>query len=467
MNEQHHQNQIRHGQQIEIDITDMAFGGKGIGRFNGLAVFVDQTVPFDRVKAKVIKKKKNYAEGYPIEIIKYSPYRVQPACRYSGQCGGCKWQYIQYDMQLHYKQQHVIDCLKHIGLIQHVTVHQTIPSERIYHYRNKMEFTCSDRRWLLPEEMGTADNSFAIGLHIPGVFHKVLDTDACLLQPDIGNKILNDIKVFIKQSGVPMYGLTSHRGFWRFVMLRNSTATNQWMVNVITASENQSLMNSFANFLMEKYPEIVSFVNNITSKKAGIAVGEYEILIAGSPTIQETIGPYQFDISANSFFQTNTLSAQILYDVVKQYAGLTGKETVLDLYTGAGSIAIWLSDLAKEVIGLEIVESAISDAIRNCCLNHISNCRFILGDIRKTLPQIGVIPDVIIIDPPRVGMHKDVVSQVLQLNPKRIVYVSCNPSTLARDLSLLKESYEICEIQPIDMFPHTYHIECCARLERK
>jgi len=248
-------------------------------------------------------------------------------------------------------------------------------------------------------------------------------------------------------------------------MLRHSAAYDQWMVNIITASEDRGAVQPLADMLTEKYPEIVSVVNNITDRKSGVAVGEYEILLTGSSVITDKIGKFRFEISANSFFQTNTAGAARLYEIVRQYAGLSGTERVLDLYCGTGTIAISLSDMAKEVIGIEIIDSAVADARQNCQLNQISNCRFVLGDIREVLPQIGQSPDMMIIDPPRVGMHKDVVKQVLEMKPSRIVYVSCNPATLARDLALLKEGYEVAEVQPVDMFPHTFHIESVARLE--
>ncbi|MDM8524153.1 23S rRNA (uracil(1939)-C(5))-methyltransferase RlmD [Desulfococcaceae bacterium HSG8] len=459
---------VKKGQTFEIEITDIAFGGKGLARIDGLAVFVDQAVPSDHVKIRITKKKKNYAEARVLELIKPSPLRTDPPCRYSGHCGGCKWQFLGYEKQLHYKQQHVAESLEHIGGIQGVLVHPTIPSERIFGYRNKMEFSCSDRRWLLPEEMDKpdADRDLALGLHVPGTFWKVLDTEKCLLQPDLGNSILEDVRQFIKHSDALVYSLRTNIGFWRFLMLRHSAAHDQWMVNIVTASENRPTVQPLADLLTEKYPGIVSVVNNITSRKAGIAIGEYEILLAGESVLKDKIRNFDFEISANSFFQTNTLGAERLYETVKKYAGLTGGETVVDLYSGTGTIPLYLSDSAKTLIGMEIIESAVADAEKNCRINGVTNCRFILGDIKDCFSQLTVRPDVMIIDPPRVGMHKDVVKQVLQMAPERIVYVSCNPATLARDLDMMKDCYHVSEVQPVDMFPHTYHIESVARLVR-
>jgi len=311
------------------------------------------------------------------------------------------------------------------------------------------------------------DRSFALGLHVPGTFNKVIDTEVCLLHPPLGNDILAYIRQAIRCSELPPYGLKSHAGYWRFVMLRNSAFYGHWMVNIVTSSENTKAMESLANQLMEQYPDVVSVVNNITARKSSVAIGESEVLVAGEPFFKERIGPYEFIISANSFFQTNSFGAQTLYDKTKEYADLQGHETVLDLYSGTGTIGIYLADSAKHVIGIEQVESAVKNAQRNCRINHISNCRFVQGDIKDKLPQLTEKPHVVVIDPPRAGMHKDVIQQVLRLAPERIVYVSCNPASLARDVALLSEVYDLLEVQPVDMFPHTYHIEAVAKLHKR
>lgn len=457
---------LKKGQPIEVEISAIAFGGKGLVRINGLAVFVDQAVPGDHVLIRITRKKKNYAEARVMELLKPSSHRINPPCIYSGFCGGCKWQFLEYDVQLHYKQQHVRESIEHIGLIKDVSVHPTIPSPSTFGYRNKMEFSCTDRRWLTTDEMKQLgiDKGFGIGLHVPGTFFKVFDTQKCLLQPDLGNRILDDVRQTMKSSGLPAYGLHSHEGFWRFLMLRHSTAVDNWMVNIVTASDDPHAVLPIADVLTQKYPNVAAVVNNITSRKAGVSTGEFERTVAGDSTIVDKIGSFNFVISANSFFQTNTAGAAKLYDTVKQFAELCGSETVLDLYSGTGTIPILLSDDAKEVIGLEMAPSAVADAERNCRNNQINNCRFVLGDIRETLPAVTKKPDVLIIDPPRAGMHKDVVKQILSLLPERIVYVSCNPSTLARDLNLLQKTYQVIEVQPVDLFPHTYHVESVTKL---
>jgi len=456
------------GQILEVEISDLAFGGRGIVKLDGLVIFVDQAAPGDRMKIRIVRKRKNYLEARPVELLQPSPLRVDPPCPYSGTCGGCKCQFLRYESQLDYKRRQVADSLAHIAQVSDAAVHPTAASPSIFHYRNKMEFTCSDRRWLMPEELGRPEipMGFALGLHVPGTFDKVLDIQACLLQPELGNQLLERVRQHIRQSSLPAYGLRSHRGFWRFLVLRHSRALDHWMVNLVTAAEQRPEVQPLAQQLASEFPQVVSIVNHITARKAGVAQGEREIQLWGPPRIRDRIGPYEFDISANSFFQTNPRGAERLYDVVRDYAGLTGAEQVLDLYCGTGTIAIWLSAHAAEITGLEMAASAVADARENCRRNGIANCRFIEGDILDTLAAVEQRPDVVVIDPPRAGMHKKVVRRLMDMAPARIVYVSCNPATLARDMISMKEHYRMAEVQPLDMFPHTFHIEAVARLER-
>ncbi len=460
---------LKKSKTYELEIMDLAYGGKGLAKPDGFPVFVDRSLPGDMVLVKIVKKKKSWAEGKLIQILKPSPLRQEGRCRYCNYCGGCRWQQLAYEVQLAYKKNHVKESIEHIGRLKGVLVQEVIPSDSIFEYRNKMEFSCSCQRWLLPEELAdeTILKDFGIGLHVPGTFDKVIDIQQCEIMPALGNRIVEDVRAFIKASGLPAYHFRNHEGFWRFLMLRHSVAFDQWMVNIVTRDLNREVVSHLGKILAEKYPEIRSIVNNITDAKSGVSTGKQEILIHGQEYIQEKIGGFLFEISANSFFQTNTRSCEKLYAKVAEYAGLTGTETVLDLYSGTGTIPIWLSKDARMVYGIEIVPSAVVDARKNARLNHIENCEFLEGDIREVLPKLGQIPDVIIIDPPRVGMHKDVVSQVLAIHPERIVYVSCNPATLARDLEMLCPGYEVLEITPVDMFPHTYHIESVALLKRK
>ncbi len=459
---------VKKGREFDVNITDIAFGGKGLVKIDGMAVFVDQAVPGDRAIVRIVKKKKTFAEARVVELIEPSPFRVDPRCRYSGYCGGCKWQFLDYSKQLEYKHRHVLESLEHLALLKGVPVHATLPSAKIFGYRNKMEFSCSDRRWLLPEELGdpAIGMEFAMGLHVPGTFNKVLDIDECFLHPDQGNAIRATARTYMRHSGLPAYGLRSHKGFWRFLMLRHSVDQDAWMVNIVTSAQDRKAVDPLADLIMQTYPEVTSIVNNVTSRKAGVAVGEFEIHLSGERTVKDRIGPYAFEISANSFFQTNTRGAEVLYATAKKYAGLTGCERVLDLYCGTGTIAIFLADSAKSITGMEIVESSIADAQKNCERNNIENCDFILGDVRTHLSTDGQRPDVLIIDPPRSGMHKDVVKKVLAIGAPRIVYISCNPATLARDIALMKTDYRTMEVQPVDMFPHTFHIEAVARLDK-
>jgi len=458
---------VKKGQILEVEIENLIFGGRGLARVDGFALFVEKVVPGDKVQVRVFRKKKHYAEARVLKVMHPSPFRVTPPCRYSGFCGGCPWQFLDYEKQLIFKREQVVESLEHIGGLKEILVHPALPSEKQFGYRNKMEFSFSDRRWLLPEEFFLPDASkdFALGLHVPGSFHKVLDIDACLIQPALGNNILGEVRRYARQSGIAPYGLKSHKGFWRFLMLRHSSSYDTWMVNIVTSEERTPWVEPLARLLCDRYENITSVVNNVNARRASIAVGERERVLAGEPVVRDRIGGFEFEISANSFFQTNTAGAECLYHVAKAYAGLTGKESVLDLYSGTGTIAIFLAHRARKMVGIEISETAVEDAKKNCVKNQIDNCQFMCMDIRKGLHQILQRPDVMIIDPPRAGMHPDVLQAVCTQRPQRIVYVSCNPATLARDLATLKECYHVAEVQPVDMFPHTHHIECVARLD--
>lgn len=462
--------EITRGKCVELLVNQVAFGGPGVARVEGFVVFVKGALPGDRVRARITRKKHSHAEAVVDEVLVPSPDRISPPCPYFGYCGGCQWQHAKYECQLSYKKNHVVDAMARIGMLPGVPVREVLPSVERYAYRNKMEFSFSRRRWYLPEEMERmqANEGFALGLHVPGTFDKVLDVDACLLQPEPGNQILRVVKGFARESGMPAYEFRTHEGFWRFLTVRHSGHFDAWMVNVITSQENRPLLEALATEILARFEHEVTVVNNITARKASVAVGDREILLRGGGTIQDRLGPYVFQISANSFFQTNSLTAEKLYAQVVDYAELKGSELVLDLYSGTGTIPLFLSGFTgNEVLGMEINERAVQDAERNCRANGISNCRFVTGDIREVLSSSRLRPDVIIIDPPRSGMHKDVLSRVLEMAPRRIVYVSCNPSTLARDLAAMAQDYEVAELQPVDMFPHTYHVEVVAKLVKK
>jgi 23S rRNA (uracil1939-C5)-methyltransferase len=458
---------MKKGSELNLTIEKMAIGGRALAKHEGLVVFVDKAVAGDVVRARIFKKKKQFAEARTIEIIQPSPYRIQPVCQYSDYCGGCKWQFIDYNQQIIFKQQHVFEALEHIGNIQSPLVHPTICSPNIFEYRNKMEFSCSDRRWLMRSEMGdNIDRSFALGLHVPGTFDKVLDIQQCNIQKNQGNSILADVRQFMKSSGEPAYGLKTHEGFWRFCVLRYSNAHDQWMVNVVTSVDKPVLLQTMSDEISGNHNNIVSFIHQISARKAAIAVGESEKCLQGQNFIEDSIGPFSFKIAANAFFQTNTHAVVHLYDTVKAYARLTPSDIVWDLYCGTGTIAIWLANRCASVCGIEYVADAIANAKQNCKANNINNCHFVCGDMKDQLKIQKEKPDVVIMDPPRAGTHPKVIAQLVSINPRRIVYVSCNPTTMARDLGLLASHYAVREVQPVDMFPHTFHIEAVARLER-
>ncbi|MBL7213991.1 MAG: 23S rRNA (uracil(1939)-C(5))-methyltransferase RlmD [Desulfobacteraceae bacterium] len=460
---------IRKGETVELAIDKMAYGGRGIGRLDGFVVFVRGAMPGDKIRARIYKKKKDYAEANIVQLLDSSSDRIEAPCPYFGYCGGCQWQNVVYERQLEYKKALISEPLERIGGLRNAPVRDVIPSESIFGYRNKMEFSFSDRRWFLPDQLDRreTEGNFALGLHVPGTYSKVIDMDACLLQGDTGNQILREVKRYVKDSGVPVYGLKSHEGFWRFLVVRHSRAFDKWMVNLVTSEDRQEVVHPIVDILSRRVGRVETVVNNINRRKASIAVGEREIVLSGEGYIRDRIGPFVFQVSANSFFQTNTSAARKLYEQVADYAELKGSECVIDLYSGTGTIPIFLAEKAGTITGIELTKSAVLDARKNCRENKIHGCQFINGDIREKLSAISHTPDVLVIDPPRAGMHKDVLAQVLALSPGTIIYVSCNPATLARDLGEMSRMYELIEVQPVDMFPHTYHIEAVAKLCRK
>ena len=456
------------GHTTELTIDKMAHGGQGIARLNGLVVFVRGAIPGDKVMAQVMKKKKDYAEARIAELLEPSVDRVQPPCPYSGYCGGCQWQHMKYERQLTYKKAHIREAMARIGGFAEIPVHDVIPSEDQFAYRNKMEFSFSDRRWFLPHEMEKSqiEGDFALGLHVPGTYYKVIDVEACLLQQERGNQILREVKRYVKGCGIPVYGLKSHEGFWRYLTLRHSRASDEWMVNLVTSQEKPEDVYPLADILCHGIEQIKTVVNNI-NQRSSVSFGEREIVLAGDGYIEDKIGEFTFQISANSFFQTNSAGARKLYQKVVDYAELKRTDRVLDLFSGTGTIPIFLANMVQFVAGIEISKSATQDAEKNCRENGIHNCHFICGDIRETLPNISYKPDVLIIDPPRPGIHKDILAQILGLSPQRIIYISCNPATMARDIGRMAQDYDLLEIQPLDMFPHTYHVEAIAKLWRR
>ncbi len=459
---------LKKRQEIDLSIEKIAFGGQGVAQYNNFVVFVDNSLPGDLVTARVRKVRKKYAEAYPVDLIESSPLRLEAPCAHFGYCGGCKWQNVDYSQQLVFKKQHVEESLQHIGKIETGIVRDTLPAPEIFGYRNKMEFSFSDNRWLTPEELDNPDikKGFAIGLHVPRFFDRVIDIQKCWIQPDDFNEILAFTREFFKKSGIPVYNLRRKDGVLRHLALRKSVAFDQVMISVVTFSPIEAVLQDYSAQITQINPKIVSVINTINDTYAQVASGSKRQVIWGKSTLREKLASYEFEISADSFFQTNTRQAENLYEIVKHYAEIDDNN-VWDLYCGTGSIAIYIANKARRVIGFEIVENAIKDAWYNAEINDIHNCEFVAGDLRYNLEKYAhQPPDVLICDPPRAGMHKDVIRTILAIAPRRIVYVSCNPATMARDLSALLEKYRVLEVQPVDMFPHTYHIESVAKLEK-
>ncbi len=460
---------VKRNGEYELKIEKLAFGGAGVARLDNYVIFVKGALPGERVRSRITKRKPSFAEARLLEIIEQSPERREAPCPYFDWCGGCTWQNLSYSDQLKYKREIVVDSLEHIAIMEGTQVLPVLPSKSEFAYRNKMEFSFSDRRWLLPDELGQEHISkdFALGLHVPGTFDKIIQIDKCLLQSDTANDILQFISNYAIEQNLPPYGIHSHQGYLRFLVIRQSYYSEKLMVNIVTSEATPELLKPLAEILVAKFPQIASVVNNVNSRLAQIATGENEILLAGEDFIEEKLAGHVFKISANSFFQTNTSQAERLYEQVIEFADLSQDDIVWDLYAGTGTISLFLAQKAKQVIGFEIAESAVQDAEKNSQVHKIDNTHFVGGDLLHSLKDTKPHPDVLVTDPPRAGMHEKVVRYLTEILPKRIVYVSCNPTTLARDLAILKSYYDIKKVQPVDMFPHTYHIETVVLLSRK
>jgi 23S rRNA (uracil1939-C5)-methyltransferase len=470
---------MKRGDLLTLALEQFAFEGKSIGRVDGLVVFVTGAVPGDEVKVELTKVKKSFCEARAVEVLVPSPLRAEPRCRYFGTCGGCRWQNVRYEAQLAFKRRHVIDALERIGGVQGVSVKETLGSTNNYFYRNKMEFSFGER-WRTTEELQRQNgpgeqepgDAFALGLHIPERYDRVLDIEECWLQSGLSTQIVNAVREFARRRGLLVYSPRTQTGYLRNLVIRQSTHTGELMVNLVTREDLPESMNALAGQLLRLFPSITTICNNITDRQSQVAVGDREVVYHGPGFITERIGSRTYRISANSFFQTNTLQAERLYEAARYMAQLVPADLVYDLYSGTGTIALHIADDVQAVVGIEQAASAVEDARRNAALNNVRNCSFVLGDIKEVLAErrgelnTHGTPDVMIIDPPRVGMHPDVVRAVLEMNPHRIVYISCNPATQARDIALLVPRYRIEDVQPVDMFPHTFHIENIVALSR-
>lgn len=467
--------------EITLRLEGFAFEGKCVARVDGYVVFVPGGVPGDDARVRIRRVKKHYAEAELLEVLSLSPLRVTPRCKHFGTCGGCRWQHVDYAAQLAFKRQHVCDALERLGGFEHLTVNPTLGSENIYSYRNKIEFSFGTR-WLTPDELEARrhdelaypeDDRFALGMHPAGVYQKVIDLVECHLPSDVCTTILHLVRRFCRERKLSIYSTITHTGYLRNLVIRQSAYTGEVMVNLVTSEDRPEIMKSLCTILRTEIPAITTFVNNITQRRNLVALGDAERVYLGSGYITERIGKREYRISANSFFQINTKQAERLYDTVRAFAGLKPDDVVFDLYSGTGTIALHVADDVKTVIGIESVPAAVEDARQNAVRNGVTNCTFVLGDLKERLwndtAWLAHVPrpSVIIVDPPRAGIHEKVVREILALSPERLVYVSCNPGTQARDLKLMSPAYRITAVQPVDMFPHTYHIENVVGMVRR
>jgi len=462
---------------VELEISDLAYGGKSVAKLAGLVVLIKGAVgvepvtasglPGDIVKVEITRRKSNFAEGKILEIVKESDLRTKPLCSHFGLCGGCSWQDLKYEEQLKFKTKQVRESLKHIGGFSDLPIQDALGSDEIFYYRNKMEYAFAPG---MNRMVHTSDpeQQLILGLHPRERFDKVFDLKECFLQSERANQIVDFVRGFAKEKKLIPYDYKERSGFLRFLAIREGKNTDMTMVNLVTNKGEFPFKDEFSSRVVSNFPYVKSVVRNINSKLANIAVGEYEEFLGGQRTITEKLGKFNFEISANSFFQTNTHQAEKLYQTVLDTADLQGDESVLDLYCGNGTISIFLSQKTRKVTGVESVEESVENAKRNAELNGVTNCEFICGEVKKVLAKLAddkEIPDLVVVDPPRAGLHKHVVKSLLKMRAPEIIYVSCNPSTLARDLKILcEEYYKLERVQPIDMFPHTYHIETVVKL---
>lgn len=458
-----------------VKIEAVAAEGKSLAHVDGTVVFVEFAVPGDIVNVKVTKKKKNYMEGFILEIVKPSEDRLQPFCEHFGICGGCRWQPLPYDMQLKAKQQQVWDQLVRIGHLEIPDISPILPSDKTKYYRNKLEFTFSNKRWIYnnedPDSL-TDEERLGLGFHVGKFFDKVLDIKHCSLQPEPSNEIRLFIREYAVNHNLEFYNIRENTGFLRNIIVRNNQVGDV-MLAVCFAYDDQDKIVPMLDAIAAEFPQIKS-LHYVINEKLNDSISDLDcILYKGDDAIWETMGKLKFKIGPKSFYQTNSEQAYKLYSVAKEFAALTGNEVVYDLYTGTGTIAQFISDKASKVIGIEYVKEAIEDARINAEANGITNCTFFDGDMKDILTADFIKehgkPEVMIIDPPRAGMHPDVVKVIMEAAPERIVYVSCNPASQARDLAMMSPMYEITAVQPVDMFPHTMHVEnvCALKLKDK
>ena len=456
-----------------LEITTLAAEGKAMGRWNDMVVFVPMTVPGDVVDVQIRRKRRRFMEGSVIRYVKRSPMRVEPFCEHFGVCGGCKWQNLPYDEQLRFKTEQVRDQLTRIGKIALPEIAPCLGSARTQFYRNKLEFTFADRRWLTYDEIaagGDIEQRPALGFHIPDMFDKILDINHCWLQPDPSNAIRDEVKRFCMAEGYTFHNAREHEGLMRGIIIRTAS-TGETMVIVVFNEEDRQRIDALMEHLRTSFPEITSLFYVVNTKWNDSLTDQTPVLYAGKDHIVESMEGLQFKVGPKSFYQTNSGQAYELYKVARQFADLRPGDTLYDLYTGTGTIANFCARSCRKVVGIEYVPEAIEDARVNSRINGIGNTSFYAGDMKKVLDDDFIArngrPDVIILDPPRAGVDEPVIEVILRAAPERIVYVSCNPATQARDLALLDAQYEVKAVQPVDMFPHTHHVENVVKLVKR
>jgi 23S rRNA (uracil1939-C5)-methyltransferase len=467
----------RRGDTLSITIDDLAFGGEGVGRVDGYVVFVPGGVPGDTVRVRLVQARARFGRGTIEAVERPSPDRVEPPCPYFGRCGGCRLQHLAYGAQLAFKSKQVTDCLERLGGVGAFEMRAILPAPEIYGYRNKMEFTVAradTTERVVPKgrrlDPTPADRGPVVGLHEADRYDVVLDVERCLLQSDRMNTLLGEARGFFAERNLSVYDQESGEGLLRFLMLREGKRTGEAMINVVTSAPSVSEMEPLVGRAQARVPDTSSVVLNVNPKKASVAVGVEEHLLGGRDHIRESLGGLTFQVSAGSFFQTNTVQAERLFGLVLDAAALAREETVVDLYSGTGAISLLLARRCRRVYGIEVAPAAVADAVRNAEINGITNCTFVAGEVRFALPELisrGVTADVAVCDPPRAGFHPKALAALATLAPARVVYVSCNPATLARDVGeLARGGYRLEWVQPVDMFPHTPHIEVVAHLVR-
>lgn len=456
-----------------LEIIDIVPEGKGLGRKDDLVIFVKNVVPGDIVDVVITRNKPSFKEGKAINFHKYSNLRVNAKCSHFDLCGGCKWQNITYEQQLKYKQKIIEDAFQRIAKVEIDEIFPIMQSPETYFYRNKLEYTFSSRKWLEKSQLQDTENinMNGLGFHLPGMFDRILDINQCYLQSTISDKIRNGIREFAFKNEYTFYDTREHQGFLRNLIVRSSNSTGEYMIVLIVGKNDEQKISDILNFIADNYNEVTSIYYIVNEKKNDSYSDLEPILFKGNEFIIENLGNLKFQIGPKSFFQTNTNQAKQMYDVALKFADLDGTETVYDLYTGTGTIALYASQKAKNVIGVEIIKEAIDDANKNAKINNISNAKFVVGDMKDVLNNQFIAengkPDVVLLDPPRAGVHQDALEVIKNAEPNKIVYISCNPGTQARDVAILSDKYDVLKIMPVDMFPHTFHVENIALLKLK